>query len=233
MVGDDKILFLDTSSADALTYDDPATIDVSIFGSGAATDGYVLTADGAGGSAFEVLPVSANPLASGYATNRYYSGGAVDFDSGTTTVTANRMYGIPFIVSTAATFTRIGIRVSTGAAGDARLGIYNCSNGAPSTLVLDCGTVSTSSIAEVEVTISQALSPGVYFLAAVFSATPGVRSVSSYDGGMLVSLLGNTDSSAGTPSYGLYTAHTYGALPTPFGTPTYAQSMPIIWLRVV
>jgi hypothetical protein len=55
MVGDDKILFLKTSSGDALTYDDPATIDVSIFGSGAAADGYVLTADGAGGTAFEAV----------------------------------------------------------------------------------------------------------------------------------------------------------------------------------
>ncbi len=55
MVTNDKVLFLDTSSADALTYDDPATIDIAIFGSGSATDGYVLTADGAGGTAFEAV----------------------------------------------------------------------------------------------------------------------------------------------------------------------------------
>jgi hypothetical protein len=60
MVGDDKILFLDTSGADALTYDDPATIDVAIFGSGSATDGYVLTADGAGGAAFEAIASTAS-----------------------------------------------------------------------------------------------------------------------------------------------------------------------------
>lgn len=63
LVGNDKLLFLDTSSADALTYDDPATIDVSIFGSGAAADNFVLTADGAGGTAFEALPAATTATA--------------------------------------------------------------------------------------------------------------------------------------------------------------------------
>lgn len=88
MVGDDKILFLDTSSADALSYDDPATIDVSIFGSGAAADGYVLTSDGSGGTAFEAVSAASGwvPIktvtASGAASVDFVNGsGGVVLDS--------------------------------------------------------------------------------------------------------------------------------------------------------
>lgn len=53
LVTNDKVLFLDTGTSDALSYQPASDIDVSLFGSGAATDGYVLTADGAGGAAWE------------------------------------------------------------------------------------------------------------------------------------------------------------------------------------
>ena len=76
---------------------------------------------------------------------------------------------IPFYVSVATTFDRIAI--ITGSAfvgtGSARLGIYNNSaTYAPSTVLLDAGTVATTGVSTVtSITISQALSVGWYWLA--------------------------------------------------------------------
>ena len=85
---------------------------------------------------------------------------------------------IPIVVQEARTFDRIGVQVNTLAAGEvARLGIYNSLEAAdglkPSTLLLDAGTVSVATTGAKEVTISQALPIGWYFLAIVTeSVTP-------------------------------------------------------------
>lgn len=167
----------------------------------------------------------------GYATNRYYWG--IGFLPGSVgAMTANRMYCRPFVVGASETFTRIGTEVTSSSAGNARIGIYNWANGAPTTLVSDLGTVSTSSNAQVEITISQALSPGIYGIAIVFSATPSVR-LADVDFSVSSDLFGEGTSTSST--FYLYTALTYGALPTPFGTPTYVTgtSGPGVWVRKV
>lgn len=76
------------------------------------------------------------------------------------------------LVSHARTFIRIGCEVTTagGAGSKIRLAIYNAtldSNNqfTPGTLVLDAGTVTADSIALKQITISQTLAPGYYFLA--------------------------------------------------------------------
>jgi len=83
--------------------------------------------------------------------------------------TLNTTTYIPFYVSVATTFDRIAIITGSTFVGTglARLGIYNNSSTyAPSTVLLDAGTVATTGTSTVtSITISQALSVGWYWLA--------------------------------------------------------------------
>lgn len=66
------------------------------------------------------------------------------------------------------TFDRIACSVTAGGTAGAvvRLGIYNDdSNGLPSTLILDAGTVASTTTGVKEITISQTLAAGSYWLA--------------------------------------------------------------------
>jgi hypothetical protein len=80
----------------------------------------------------------------------------------------NTTYYIP-IYLTGTTYDRIAFKsgASQGSASTIRLGIYNVgANNRPTTLVLDAGTVSASAANTVyQVTISQALNAGYYYLA--------------------------------------------------------------------
>lgn len=84
------------------------------------------------------------------------------------------LYFTPLWVPVAMTVDRISINVQSGiASGTVRLGIYSSNaNGVPASLLLDAGTVATTSSGVKEATISQALTPGIYWLAAV-SQTAG------------------------------------------------------------
>ena len=76
----------------------------------------------------------------------------------------------PIYIKESTTFTSIAAFVnSAGGAGSvARLGIYNAdSKGMPTTLLLDAGTVATTSTGLKAITISQTLSAGKYYLALV------------------------------------------------------------------
>ena len=84
-------------------------------------------------------------------------------------VVVNSTRFLPFYVNKTTTFDRIGIRSGTGFSGTAtvRLGIYNTTSGQPGTVKLDAGTVSvTSSDTAYNITISQSLDAGWYWLAA-------------------------------------------------------------------
>lgn len=75
--------------------------------------------------------------------------------------------GAYFPVSVATTFDRIGVEITTAVASSTvRLGIYNVVNSLPTTLVLDAGTVDSSTTGAKEITISQTLQPGLYLLLA-------------------------------------------------------------------
>jgi hypothetical protein len=141
-------------------------------------DGAVTTtkiADGAVTAAKQATPAATPRFKSG----RYYGPLSARTTSapGTGVMTA-----VPFWVHATTTFDRIGCSITTaGAAGTViRLGIYTDSLGQPSTKVLDAGTVAGDAVASPELTISQSLTAGWYWLAAVSqvgSAT--LRGVSS------------------------------------------------------
>ena len=80
-------------------------------------------------------------------------------------VTAGRIYYIPIFVTETTTYIRIGVYVETALAGTADLRIFAWDNGVPGKLILSAGTVDTSTTGGKEITISQTLSRGYYFLA--------------------------------------------------------------------
>lgn len=89
--------------------------------------------------------------------------------------TVGNLHLQPYIVGAGETLDRIGLATVATGVGTARLGIYNSgSDGLPSTVLLDAGTVSNAtSTGEKSITISQALSPGVYWLACLIVTTGG------------------------------------------------------------
>lgn len=105
------------------------------------------------------------PFISGY----YYRGQSAASITATAVATVNTTYYQPFFVSTATTFDRIQARAGSTFSGSSvvRLGIYGTASGKPSTLILDAGTISlTSAFQTGQITISQTLQPGLYWLAA-------------------------------------------------------------------
>jgi hypothetical protein len=98
----------------------------------------------------------------------YYGPGAHIPGAGAATL--NSMVAIPTVIPHAVTIDRIGLEVTTGVASAIfRLGIYlnDPATDLPAALLLEAGTVDASTTGVKEITISQALDPGTYWLAAV------------------------------------------------------------------
>jgi hypothetical protein len=150
--------------------------------------------------------------------------------------TQNRAHYVPMFIGTQTTFDRIAISTGTNFSGSGvmRLGIYNNANGAPSSLVLDAGTISPVASSTVyPITINQTLSVGWYWLAVVpqtVATTSSVRAVSP------IVFMPTTR----VPATGAWEGRTVwietgvtGALPST-ATPaefTTSSSMPLIGLR--
>jgi hypothetical protein len=168
----------------------------------------------------------------GYANNRYYLPYLMAGAGSSAIQTANQINYLPFFVRKRTTFNRIGITVTTLFGTSARLGIYNAANGVPTSLLLDCGTVSTATTGEKEATISQTLNTGFYFLAIVCDSTPTINTLT----------INNTSSSyaIGQPSrnsvsYAYTAANGSITLPNPAQTSLIdlSTALPNISLRVV
>lgn len=84
----------------------------------------------------------------------------------------------PLLVMKAATIDRIGLEVtSSGTSGAVvRLGIYaTSSTGVPGDLVVDAGTIDGTSATVQEITISEAVEPGLYWLGASIQGGAATR----------------------------------------------------------
>jgi hypothetical protein len=172
----------------------------------------------------ETSPNQSNP---GVRLNYYYLASSAVASATVATVSANLLFCQP--VALVGQVNRIGIEVTTGAAGLCRLGVYtNNGTGAPGTLIVDAGTVDTTSNAIVEAVIDLTLRGEWVWLAAVFNATPGVRAGTSAG----PSIIGATTVTTATKS--IYGAFTYAALPeTPPTIATHTVSGPSVFLRRV
>lgn len=159
-----------------------------------------------------------NPLGTTFGDLPHASGRFYDsrIQSAFTTValSANTLYGVPFYVPNTTTYTAIVVEVTTLAGGKSvRLGIYNDSNGTPGTLVLDAGTVSAATTGGKTITISQQLTTGWYWLAAVSDGTPSLRALSQSNA---LPSLGFTSGTDVTNHVGWSVSFTFAALPSPF-----------------
>ena len=140
---------------------------------------------GLGGAAILNVGTAASTVAAGddtrlvsfplLVTGQYTSTSSIT--TAATSLTTNRLYYLPFLITVSTTFDRIAInhaQTAAGAGSVARLGIYNSTSGLPSTRVLDAGTVDLSTGAALKfVSISQILTPGLYWLSAVPQITSG------------------------------------------------------------
>lgn len=115
-------------------------------------------------------------LSFGFTSGLYYRSVGTGFDGITTSVVNETTY-VPFLVSRTQTFDRIstGTGATYAGTGTVRMGIYNndSTTGKPSTVVLDAGTVATTALStKYEITISQSLAPGAYWLAWNMQSAP-------------------------------------------------------------
>ena len=170
-------------------------------------------------------------------SGRYFIGsntapGSNEFSNGN----LSRLWAAPFQVPRAMSIDRLAVEVMTlQAASTCRLGLYRANaNGEPGVLVVDGGTVDTSTTGAKEATVDVALQPGLYWTAWEFDvANVGLRGRGT---GSALSL--GWSSPGNQPEVILYVSHTFGALPDPFGTPTSyfpatTLSSDCVWARVV
>lgn len=144
----------------------------------------------------------------------------------------------PIFVTTITTYDRIGINVQSGAAGTVRLGIYEADVSSPNAitpkaLVLDAGTVDVTTTGTKQITISETLNPGFYFLAMAMGVTATIYGTDSVSGPMETAAL-----AGGSPGHVMNrliptlsrTGVGSGALADPAAAPTTDSS---IWAQTV
>ena len=128
--------------------------------------------------------LSADSFGVGTFTSGLYYTQLIAAGDSTLVTTVNLLVVARFPVARTTTFDRIVGEVTLGAVGSTvRLGIYADTGGhKPGALVLDAGTIDGNTLSPQEITISQQLVPGLYWVGAVAQGgTPTVRSKSLLD----------------------------------------------------
>jgi hypothetical protein len=152
----------------------------------------------------------------------------------TLALTANRQYMVPFRVTEAWSPNRIGISVTIGSTGNARLGIYNGNATHPTgTPIYDSGLVDVGSAAPaLEAVISGlTLQPGVYWLALNCNSTPTVvAELSSSAGGMTRWFNFGRDAITSPATVLYFATVTFAALTTFTSSPSRGTTPPSIYL---
>lgn len=124
------------------------------------------------------------------------------------------LYFVPIIIDRPITLTALSINVMTaGTAGSVfRLGIYTDNNGSPSNLIIDAGTVDTSSTGLKSASVSQTLTPGRYWFAGAQQGAPTTTATVTF----VTSPVGqfSATTSPTSISAGYYLPNQTGALPT-------------------
>ena len=136
-----------------------------------ATDGHVLTADGAGGAAWEA-PAGGGSTVVGPRINstQYVNPESVATTQG---VANGSLHLIPIRTHAPQQWSKIRSSITTAGTGTLRLGIYGTdASGNPGDLIVDAGTRPATSTGVADVTFSPiALDPGWYWLACLVEGT--------------------------------------------------------------
>jgi len=168
-------------------------------------------------------------------SGRYY--GMQSIAGTTASQTLNEQRWFPFFVPNSVTADRIGAEVTTaGSAGSVlRLGIYehDYTTDLPGALLLDAGTIDGTSATFQEITISQALTPGIYW----FSSVAQVASLTARTGNIqMAPWLSPGTTSAATGSAPLRWPRTgatvTGALPNPAAPTNTVNSALVVQIRI-
>lgn len=158
-----------------------AAVDAADHGSGGAADGDVLTADGAGGAAWQAAgggpqgKMLWSPGPHPYRAGAWYPAhDAPSLVAGGQTIGVVVFVG-PFHVSQTFNIDRIGF-ATTGAIGNARLALYQAAaDGRPGSLVVESASTAVASGENALTVAPTALSANIfYYLAAQFSAVASV-----------------------------------------------------------
>lgn len=180
------------------------------------------------------IPSGGVPLINdGYYTGKYYYGGFHESNGSNAGADADRLNFVPFIVGKETTFDRIGINATSATAGNIRFGIYNSTNNLPSTLLVDLGVVATGGTTGYkELTISQTLPAGLYWLACVRSAAINLEDMRVMEPSFSGHHFGYPDRANGASNRGYYQSHTYGSLPaSASGLTGGTGNAPFIYMR--
>jgi len=136
---------------------------------------------------------------------------------------ANRLYAVPVFVEQDTPIDTLAINVASGT-GNLRFGVYYpTSSGLPGALLSEAGTVAVTAAFKT-VSASITLPAGYSFLALESDSTPTVAHFQA-----AVAIFGTDGASV---LGGCYVAHTYGTLPSDFGSPTFQTVAPRIMFRV-
>lgn len=162
--------------------------------------------------------------------------GLPDFGSSTELVVANTLYGAPIFIPKATTITGAAIQRIAGssAAATARIGLYNAgSNGLPTTLHTDFGTlnVSTAGVKQAAVA-SVPVAAGWYWAATVFGTFTGTLSAQVTVAGR--PMLGLPAAGAASANYNVFTQGVWAStasLPTPYPAPGLGVFAPQMWIQ--
>lgn len=168
----------------------------------------------------------------GYSSSYYYAPWGFQPGGNTAAATAGRVQYLPILIGKKVSLTKLVYETTVGAAGAlAKMGIYNASGGIPTTKVAETATsTGVQSAAVTEVTFSQDLNPGPYFIAFITDGTPTMRllnfnaTVSTFFMGMTATNsqgpVGFTETSSGT------------TLPATAGTLSFLTASPIgSWIK--
>jgi len=156
----------------------------------------------------------------GYVSGRFYAGEALSPAAASTlSISANTLYGTPFVVRQQKLWNKIGLYVTTAAPGGAAyLGIYRMENGVPTTKVLDAGAVGLDTVGTKEITISQVLPAGMYCMVLLASTSSAVVKAGTLSPAAVATV---GTSAIGTADTVILGSATYGALPGTFPAVTY------------
>lgn len=156
-------------------------------------------------------------------------------------VATNRLYAQPLTpLPFALAIQALCCNVTTGAAGNVRMGLYRGDREGPKDLIIDVGTASTASTGVIEIT-SAALTALTFlaehlWAAAVFDAQVDMHAYPAASS--TVSALGGTTgipvAATGNNGNACYGVHVYGALPASFPTKTWgtAYIAPTFFIKV-
>jgi hypothetical protein len=234
-MGSNKITDLadGTASSDAAAFGQIPTLTDSVSSTStttAATPNSVKTAYDLANSAHALL----NPI-----SGLYYKTPTTSLSTSATGV-VNTTYYTPIEFSQSVTLDRIAISTGSSFSGTAsvRLGIFANSSGKPGNLILDAGTVApTANSTSYTITISQALSAGIYWVAmnTITAATTntyygtalGTTTFNTLIGGAVSSIPGSAGIAGFTQNYTATSSFTNA------GTVTAAGAVMFAYVRVV